>query len=128
MINMTRICKLGRSYLYFNTRWHYFCRLQFSFHGYCEIIFVNGGGKPKTLLVRGNVISLIRKILINIEQMIIHRFVNSWARVVHRSHEQGFPRTLMISQYWRIFWEIQRKNALWLCYLFEWSMSHLDWR
>lgn len=46
VINMTRICKLGRSYLYFNTRWHYFCRLQLSFHGYCEIIFVNVGGKP----------------------------------------------------------------------------------
>lgn len=33
--------------------------------------------------------SVMRKILINIEQMIIHRFVNSWARVIHGSHEQG---------------------------------------
>lgn len=109
---MTRICKLGRSYLYFNTRWHYFCRLQLSFHGYCEIIL--------SMLVESQHTtgpwecnffgSVIRKILINIEQMIIHRFVNSWARVIHGSHEQGLPRTLMISHYGRLFWEIQRKN------------------
>lgn len=130
VINMTRICKLGRSYLYFNTRWHYFCRLQLSFHGYCEIIL--------SMLVESQHTtgswecnffgSVIRKILINIEQMIIHRFVNSWARVIHGSHEQGFPRTLMISQYGRMFWEIQRKNAFWLCSLFEWPVLHLDWR
>lgn len=126
VINMTRICKLGRSYLYFNTRWHYFCRLQLSFHGYCEIIL--------SMLVESQHTtgswecnffgSVIRKILINIFQMTIYRFLGMYIRgqgLSTKATNIDLPWTMMISQYGQIFWEIKRKNVFWLCFLFEWS-------